>query len=225
VSATLLRRLFLIGTPLALAIVLLFHPAGGDNGYADVRDDVDAWLFVHTATLLLTPLLGLAGFWLLSGLQNRAAIVSRVALVSFLVFYTAFEVTVGIGRGILVDYANGLPSTEQAVVADAIQDYTGNAIAGEPTSVALIAGALGWILAMLAAAFAFRQAGASWAITLLIAGAALFAAHPPPFGPIGLACFIAAAVLVERWRSHASEPESVSARPSRLSPPHGGPAV
>jgi hypothetical protein len=211
VNADLLRRLFLIAIPLALGVVLLWHPAGGDNGYADVRDDVDAWLFVHTATLLLIPLLGLASFWLLRGLRSPAASVSRVALVFFLVFYTAFEMTVGVGRGVLVDYANGLPPAEQAVVAEAIQDYNVNSIAGEPTSVALIAGTLGWVVAMLAAALAFRRAGAGWAATLLIAGAAVFAAHPPPFGPIGLASFIAAVVVVERWRARATRGATVSA--------------
>lgn len=46
-----LRRLFLVATPLALAVVLRFHPAGGSNVYEGVRDDVDAWLFVHTVFL------------------------------------------------------------------------------------------------------------------------------------------------------------------------------
>jgi hypothetical protein len=33
--------------------------------------------------------------------------------------------------------------------------------------------------------------------------AALFAIHPPPVGPIGLVCFAAGAVLVERWRGES----------------------
>ena len=123
---TILRRLFLVATPLALAIALWWHPAGGSDIYADVRDDVDAWLFVHTAFLFFTPLLGIAAYMLLRGLESRAATVSRVALVFFLVFYTAYEVTVGVGTAILVDYANGLPAAEQAAVAGAIQDYNEN---------------------------------------------------------------------------------------------------
>ena len=90
---TVLRRVFLVATPLALAVALWWHPPGGTNIYADVRDDVDAWLFVHTTFLLFTPLLGIATYLLLRGLESRAAAVSRVALVFFLVFYTASSIT------------------------------------------------------------------------------------------------------------------------------------
>jgi hypothetical protein len=198
-----IRRALLVGAPLALAVVLWWHPPGGENVYEDVRDDVDAWMFVHTAFLLITPLLGIAAFVLLHGLSSRAATVSRVALVFFLVFYTAYESNVGIGTAILVDYANGLPAAEQAVVADAIQDYNRNPILTDP-SLSLVVGLLGWIIAMIAAAVAFRREGAGWGITLLIGFSAVFAIHPPPIGPVGLLCFAAAAVLVERMRARAA---------------------
>jgi hypothetical protein len=197
---TVLRRLFLVATPLALAVALWWHPAGGSEIYADVRDDVDAWLFVHTTFLFFTPLLGIASYVLLRGLEGRAAALSRIALVFFLVFYTAYEVTVGVGTAILVDYANGLPPAEQAAVAGAIQDYNENWIVSDP-SVSFVFGGLGWIVAMVAAAAAFRRAGAGWPTTLLIGFSALFAVHPPPIGPAGLACFAAAAVLIERARA------------------------
>jgi hypothetical protein len=194
------RRLFLVAPPLALAVVLWWHPAGGSNVYEGVSDDVGAWLLVHTTFLFITPLLGLAGFVLLRGLEGRAATASRVAIVFFLVFYTAWEMTIGVGTGVLVDYANGLPPAEQAVVADAIQDYNRNWIAADP-SIALVLGSLGWIVAMVAAAIAFRHAGAGWSVTLLVGFAALFAIHPPPIGPIGLVCFAAAGVLIDRARA------------------------
>jgi hypothetical protein len=196
----LLRRLFLVATPLALAVVLWFHPPGGEDVYEGVRGDVGAWLFVHTGFLLLTPLLAIAAYVLLGSLKSRAATVSRVALIFFLVFYTAYEATVGVGTGILVDYANGLPAGEQAVVADAIQDLNRNAILSDP-SVSFILGSFGWVVAMVAAAIAFRRAGAGWLVTLLVGFAALFAVHPPPVGPVALACFAAAAALIERARA------------------------
>jgi hypothetical protein len=211
-----LRRLFLVLTPLALAVVLWWHPAGGENVYAGVRDDVGAWLFVHTAMLLFTPLLGLAAFLLLSGLNSLAAAVSRIAVVFFLVFYTAYEMTIGVGTGVLVDYANGLPAAEQAVVADAIQDYNRNWISADP-SVALVLGSLGWIVAMVAAAVAFRRAGAGWPVTALVGLAALFAMHPPPVGPVGLACFAAATVLIERARAREAKALALS-RPVSVEP-------
>ena len=199
-----LRRVFLVATPLALALVLWWHPPGGEDVYEGVRHDVGAWLFVHTTFLFFIPLMAIATFLLLNGLQGGAATVSRIALIVFLVFYTAYEVTVGLGTGILVDYANGLPAAEQAAVADAIQHYNGNAVLADPISVSLVLGVLGWMVAMVAAAVAFRRAGAGWLVTLLVGIAAVFAIHPPPVGPVGLVCFAAAAVLIERWRARDS---------------------
>jgi len=196
-----LRRVLLVAPPLVLAVVLLWHPPGGDDVYEGVRDDVEAWMLVHTAFLIFTPLMGLAGYLLVSGLTGRAATVSRVGLLLFLVFYTAYEVTVGVGTGILVEYANGLPAAEQDAVADAIQHLNRSDLVGDPASFSLLVGFFGWVIAMVAAAVAFRSAGASWPIVVLIGMAAIFAIHPPPVGPIGLACFAAAAVLVERWRA------------------------
>jgi hypothetical protein len=76
-----LRRLFLAAAPLTLAVVLWFHPAGGENVFEGVRGDVGDWLFVHTAMLFFIPLLAFAAYLLLRGIENRAATVSRVALV------------------------------------------------------------------------------------------------------------------------------------------------
>ena len=196
-----LRLLFLVVTPLTLAVVLWWHPAGGSNVFEGVRDDADAWLFVHAGMLFLLPLLGIGVFVLVRGLDSRAALVGRIAVVFFLVFFTAYEVSVGVGTGILVDYANGLPAAEQAAVAHAIQDYNRNWIVTDP-SIAMIGGALAWIVAMVAAAVAFQRSGAGWPVTLLVGGAALFAIHPPPMGPVGLVCFASAAVLLERSRAH-----------------------
>ena len=198
---TALRRLFLVAMPLTLAAALWFHPPGGDDIYAGVRDDVSAWMFVHTVFLFFIPLMAAAVYLLLDRLRSRPATISRIALVFFLVFYTAYEVTIGLGTGILVDYANSLQPAEQAVVADAIQDYNKSVLLGDPASVSLLLGFFGWVVALLAAAVAFRQAGASWTVTVLVGLTALFAVHPPPVGPAALVCFAAAAVLIERWRA------------------------
>ena len=203
-----LRNVVLAVPLLVLAVVLWWHPPGGEDVFEGVSPDAGAWLAVHTVTLLAFPFLGLAAFALLRGVESLAATVSRVAVVLFLVFYTAYEVTVGVGTGILVDYANGLPAAEQAVVADAIQDLNRNWIVAEPASIAMIVGFLGWVVAMFAAAYALRREGAPRSVMLVVAGAALFAVHPPPVGPVGLVFLVAAGVLVERWRARVREVEA-----------------
>lgn len=62
---------------------------------------MDAWVTVHTVFLLFIPLLAIAAYVLLRDLTGRAAIVSRVALVFFVCFYTAYEVTVGLGSALI----------------------------------------------------------------------------------------------------------------------------
>ena len=136
----------------------------------------------------------------------------------FLVFYTAYEVTIGVGTGLLVDYTNGLTPADQAVVAGAIQDYNENAIVGDPASFSLILGFFGWVVAMVAAAVAFRRAGMGWPATLLLGASAIFAVHPPPVGPIGLVCFAAAAVLIERRRAHDARAATVTRATAGLAP-------
>jgi hypothetical protein len=76
---------FVVAVPLVLAAVLFWHPAGRVDVYEGVRDDVDAWLLVHTAFLVCIPLLGIVAVLLLRGIESTAAIVSRVAMVAFLV--------------------------------------------------------------------------------------------------------------------------------------------
>ena len=208
-----LRQIFLVVTPFSLAVVLWWHPPGGTEIYEDVRDDVGAWMFVHTVFLLFTPLLAICVYLLLDGVKSRAATVSRVSLLFFLVFYTAYEVTIGVGTAILVDYTNGLPTAEQAVVADAIQDYNKSYLVGDPASASLLLGFFGWVVALMAAAVALRGAGAGWLATILVGFSALFAVHPPPVGPAALVCLAVAAVLIERWRARerrdATSPSSV----------------
>ena len=196
----LLRRVFLVVTPLALAVVLWWHPPGGENIYEGLRDDVGAWMFVHTAFLLFTPLIAIAAYLMLGDLKSRAATVSRVALVFFLVFYTAYEVTVESER------------SPRRLRQRAARGRAGCGRRRDPalqrehhprrSHVGLARPRFfGWVVAMLAAAVAFRRSGAGWPVTLLVGFAAVFAVHPPPVGPVGLVCFAAAAVLIERARA------------------------
>lgn len=198
------RRMFLLVTPLVLAGVLWFHPGGdGDTLYEMLRNDVTSTLVVHITMLFFIPLMALAAFVLLRGLESRAATVSRYALGVFMAFYTAWEVSVGLVTGYLTDYANGLSPSDQAAVAGAIEHHNSNFVIGD-ASITLLLGGTGWIVAMLTAAVALRSAGASRVVAALIALASLFALHPPPVGPVGLVCFAAAVALFE-WGTRAAK--------------------
>jgi hypothetical protein len=61
-----------------------------------------------------------------AAVEGTAALVSRIALALYVVFYGAWEAMYGIGLGILADAVNGLPPAERATGAEVIQDYGEN---------------------------------------------------------------------------------------------------
>ena len=197
---------FLIGVPLLWGVLLLFHPGGtGEEIYLDARDNVTAFMVVHVGMMLFIPLMAVAVLLLLRGVEGTAAWVSRLALVAFVVFYSAWEVAQGIAVGILVENVNGLPQAERVLGADLIQQFAENVLVG-PFGVFGSIGSLGLITATIAAGVALRQrAGASLAVAALLGlSGFLITAHPPPYGPTGLALFIVAVLLFLRSRAAGS---------------------
>src|SRR5687768_8089939 len=210
-----LELAFLIGVPLLWGILLLFHPGGdGTEIYLDAQDKVTPFLVVHVGMMLFIPLIAVAFLLLLRGVGGTAARVSRIALVPFVVFYSAWEVFQGIGVGILVNELNGLPQAEQALREDLVQDFAEHALIG-PFGVFGSIGSMGLIVAAIAAGVAlYRHAGAPVSVPVLLAiSGLLITVHPPPYGPTGLALFIGAVLLYVRSQSAARAPAPL--RPPR----------
>jgi hypothetical protein len=195
---------FLIGVPLLWGILLLFHPGGEGTEitYQEVQDKVTAWLTVHIGMMLFIPLMAAAVYLLLRGVEGTAARICRIALVPFAIFYSAWEALQGIGVGILVDEVNALPQTERATGADLVHDFADNilirnfGVFGNIGSLALITATIGAGVALR------RHAGAPLSVAALLGlSGFLITAHPPPYGPAGLALFIAAVLLFVRGQS------------------------
>jgi hypothetical protein len=199
---------FLIGVPLLWAILLLFHPGGeGEEIYLDAQDNVTRFLVVHVGMMIFIPLMAVVVYLLLRGVEGTAARVSRIALVPFVVFYSAWETLQGIGVGILVNELKGLPQAEQALREDLVQDFAEHTLIG-PFGVFGSIGSMGLIVAMIAAGVAlYRHADAPVAVPVLLAiSGLLITVHPPPYGPTGLALFIVAVLLYVRSRTGVREP-------------------
>lgn len=194
---------FVIGVPLLWAVLLLFHPGGeGTEIYLDAQDNVTAFMVVHIGMMLFIPLMAVAIYLLLRGVEGAAARVSRIALVPFVVFYSAWEALQGIGVGILVNELNGLPQAEPALREDLVQDFAEHVLIG-PFGVFGSIGSMGLIVAAIAAGVAlYRHAGAPVYVAVLLGiSGFLITVHPPPYGPTGLALFIAAVLLYVRSQS------------------------
>jgi hypothetical protein len=196
---------FLIGVPLLWGILLLFHPGGeGEEIYLDAQDKVTPFLVVHIGMMLFIPLMAVAVLLLLRGVEGTAARVSRIALVPFVVFYSAWEALQGIGVGILVNELKGLPQADEALRADLVQDFAEHVLIG-PFGVFGSIGGIGLIVATIAAGVAlYRHAGAPVSVPVLLGiSGLLITSHPPPYGPTGLALFIVAVLIFVRSQSGA----------------------
>jgi hypothetical protein len=209
---------FMIGVPLAWAVLLLFHPSGeADQIYLSLRGQVAAALVVHIGMMLFIPLMAGVIYLLLRGVEGTAAQVSRIALVPFAVFFTAYETLQGTANGILVNELNALPQQDRPAGARLIQDFAESPLVRDFGIFATL-GSLSILIAMIAAGIALRRhAGAPLAVPILLGlFAVLIGGHPPPFGPIALVCFAAAVALL--WRSQPATMASAGPRDSAI--PH-----
>ena len=202
-----------IGVPLAWAVLLWFHPDVDPNHvYADLREDVVAYQIVHAGTLVFIGLIGLALYLLVRDMPGSAARISRLAIGPFVLFYAAWESVIGLAVGALVQHANDAPVRQRPAVADAIQSLGDNVIVGDTGIVASV-GSLAWIVAVLAAAIAYRQIGAPILATILLGLSFMVVSHPPPIGPIGLLCFASAVALLARAQHASSRLEAGAPTP------------
>jgi hypothetical protein len=204
------RRLvaFMVAVPLAWAVLLLFHPSGdGTQIYADLKDNVTAMMTVHLGMLVFVPLMAFVIYLLLRGVEGAAARVARLALIPFVVFYVAWESLQGIANAVLASEVNGLPASERATGAELIQDFSENILVRD-AGVLVALGSLGLIVALTAAGIALhRHAGAPASVAVLLGiSGLLISAHPPPFGPTGLALFVVAVLIYARGRATVREP-------------------
>jgi hypothetical protein len=191
---------FILGVPVAWAILLLFHPTGdGKELYNDLEDKVTVFMVVHVGMLVFIPLFAAAVYLLTRGLEGTAMLVSRVGLALFAVFYAAYETLQGIAVGILVNELNG-SSIGEAERVDLVQDFAEHPLPRDGLGVFVSIGSIGLLAAMIGAGIALRdRAGAPLSVPILFAlSALLIAAHPPPFGPAGLVLFVVAVVIFLR---------------------------
>jgi hypothetical protein len=236
------RMSILLGAPLFVGVINWFHPVYFKHTgiYSGIHNVVDWWITLHILNLFGFALVGLAAFLLVKDLQGAAATVATIALAVFVPTYAGFDSLIGIGTGILVRYARGVPLDQMAILNPAIDAYWANGVA---TALAL-AGSVAWGVSMTAIAVAHAEprrrpalialgllAGAltgwgysastfgtlpwwtavgvigllglviarpSWSVSLFIVSGILFGTtHVVPFGPLGMACFIAGTAVSE----------------------------
>jgi hypothetical protein len=190
---TILRRLVLLGTPLALALLEIFHPQPG--GASEAVEQGGWFMWFHIIQVPLIGLIALAVYLLTEGLEGRAVSVSRWAIGVFAVFFSAYDAAAGIATGYALRNAQGLSAEGQAAVFEAVKDMPELSL----IFVLSIVGTGAWVVALIAAAKALRRAGASRGpfVLLILAGVFLMGGHPFPAGTLAFGCFFLGVAWLE----------------------------
>ena len=193
-----LRRLVLLGTPLALLGLEITHPVF--SSMEELLPVADRWLVVHLAQIPLFGLMAVAVYLLVDGLRGQAATITRLAMWVFIVFFVALDAMSGVAVGIQLQYASGLNAEQQAIVVQAVDAQFDDPITNAIGAI----GTIGWLAGVLAAVTALHRAGAPrLSVVLLVPAALLFSLnHEPPLGPLAFGCFFVAAARLElvHWK-------------------------
>jgi hypothetical protein len=189
-----IRRVLLLGPPLALALLEILHPQPEENVQALM--DASGWFAgFHAIQLALTGLVGLSLLLLADRFGRAGTWVTRLGIGAFLVFFSAYDAVAGIGTGLAMRSARDLSAQQQAGVFEVVKDWPA---AGPPFALSII-GTLGWVTVVGALALAARRQGAprlEW-ISIGLAAMFLLGGHPYPAGTLAFGCFFIGALLHE----------------------------
>src|ERR687898_2583163 len=189
-----LRRIVLLGTPLVLTILMLFHLSPYEDVANELMPIAAWWIALHTIVFVLVPFMGVALWLLTAGLEGVVATLSRVSAVLFALFYDAGDAIAGISTGILALSAKVGALGERAAVA-AIDTL----FADPFKSLLFDIGRYAWIVALVMAAVALWRAGVPRLPLVLMALPAYLVTfdHAFPFGSLTFGTFFVLALWLE----------------------------
>src|SRR5215207_2366166 len=205
-----LRRIVLLGTPLAITVLLLFHPSPYEDVAGELMPIAGWWIALHTIGFVLFALMGVALWLLTAGLRGVFATVSRGAAVVFALFYDAGDAIAGISTGILARSAQAGVLGERAAV-EAIQTLWADPL----KNLLFDIGRDAFIVALVAGGVALYRAGAPRLPVVLLALPAYLVTfdHAFPFGSLTFGTFFVIAAWLELGPGAASS----SRQPHRVS--------
>jgi hypothetical protein len=207
-SNLVLRRFILLGTPLVLAVLMLFHPSPYEDLSGELVPIADWWLTIHTLQFVLFAFMG-ASVWLLTdGVRGVSVVVSKVAAVVFAIFYDIGDAVAGISTGILARRAVELLAEEQAGLVGAMEVLFQSSTNNLFFSIGIFA----FIVALVAAVVALFWADAPRVPLFLLALPVYFIGldHAFPFGSLAFGTFFVAALWLELGQSKRVSGEDVS---------------
>jgi len=133
----------------------MFHPVHFEPTgiYEGIHNVVGWWIILHVLNLFGFALLGLAAYLLIRDQQGMAATIAKVAIAIFVPTYAGFDSIIGIGTGILVRYANGVPIDQLVILDPTINAFWTNNVA----TILAILGSVTWGFGMSLSAVTFTE--------------------------------------------------------------------
>jgi hypothetical protein len=195
-SFSALHKVVVLGVPLVLGVLEMAHPAflPPESVIGTLMPIRDWWTLLHLLQVPLFALLGVAAWLLVRDRPGRAAQVSRRAIAVFTIIYPAFDAAVGIASGVILRTIE----TEDPAQLAALEIGLEALFWGPLTGFMAVVGSVSWLVALIAAAVSWRQAGAPWypVAALVLAGLLLGIAHVRPLGPLACLFFLVGAAWV-----------------------------
>ncbi|MCZ8516959.1 hypothetical protein O9H85_32305 [Paenibacillus filicis] len=212
---TMFRRMIIIGAPLLLGGLDLWHPESVVFGEMLVSPaKADWWLKLHLMQLPLFGLLAASLYFVTDPISGILKGISRVALWLFIIFYTALDSIAGIATGIIIHRLQimGITNEGSPAYGSMFNVFTSifNLDAPGVSAISRIA-VYSWTFAGLSAAVALFLKGYNRIGVILIAISALtYQSHAYPNGPITMLLYIAGVICVEFFPWAWTEVKKVS---------------
>lgn len=183
----LLRWLVLLGAPLSLGLLGLWHPAHVFFDDMSHSHQGEWWLILHILQMPLFALVATSIWLLLNKTDNLWAYFSRIALWIFAVSYTAFDTIAGIATGVLFRYVRDASLVDGDAAYDHMFSlflylFNLNMPGG---NIIMNLAVWSWVATILLAAVALYMKGVNRVGVMLIGISALtFQSHVHPYGTI-----------------------------------------
>ena len=197
-TAIILRRATIFGTPIALGTLAAIHPMTPEH-------NLGIWNLIHTLQIPLVALLGISVILMLRGIEGGVATAARLAILPWVAFFAAFDGVAGLATGALAGFAHDHPGTAETVDS-AVASFGDSLVlaAALPLGATIFS-----IVVFSCSAIAMRQAGISvFAAAALAVGGVVWTFVHPLIGAPAMLVFLGGAFVVEM----SSRPAAVAAR-------------
>jgi hypothetical protein len=206
-----IRRLILLGTPLTLTILMLFHPWPYRDVLGQLVPIAGWWTTLHILQFILFAFMGAAVWLMTDGLRGVLVTVSRLGALLFAIFYNIGDAVAGISTGLLARSIADAPSEERATaLAGSIETLFHDPL----KSLFFTIGEYGWSVALIAAAVALYRIGAPRVPLILLALPVILIHHDHavPYGSVTFGSFLVVALWLELSSRSSSKPKAPDTR-------------